>query len=353
MRNGYRNGGRLFRCNAVLALLLPFGFAACPARSTGVSNSTPMATPAVSVTSPTPPMARTAFDGERAFAHVREMVNMGPRPAGSPELERTRDLIIRELTSYGLSVTTDEFTPRTPQGLRRMVNITAELPGTSSDYIIIASHYDTKFYKNMRFVGANDGGSSTAVVMELARVLAANAHAGAKPLLGYRFVLFDGEEAFCAEWSECRNPDTDGKQTQPDNTYGSRRYVSELKKRGELARTRALVLLDMVGYRDLEFERDTYSTKWLTDTIWESARELGHGDVFISAQGGIEDDHLAFLQAGINAVDIIQLNSYPHWHKAEDTLDKISPASLKITGDVVLASLPKIEARLAPGAPAR
>lgn len=340
MGNGSRNGGRLFHSNVALALLLPLGFAACPARSTNVSNST---SPSTSTTSTSLP-ARITFDGERAFTHVREMVNIGARPAGSPELARTRDLIIRELTSYGLTITTDEFTPRTPRGEQRMVNITAELPGVSGDFIIIASHYDTKFYKDMRFVGANDGGSSTATVMELARVLAADASAGQKPPLTYRFVFFDGEEAFCEEWSECTTPDGG-----PDHTYGSRRYVSELKKRSEIRRTHALVLLDMVGYRDLKFERDTYSTAWLTNTIWETARELGYGSIFVSTGEPIEDDHVPFLRAGVDAVDIIQLGSYPHWHTAEDTLDKISPRSLKITGDVVLASLPKIEARLAAG----
>jgi hypothetical protein len=346
MLNAFRDGSRLFCCHAVLALLLPFGFAACPERTTNVSSSTPnVASTATSIPAPSaasPTVA--AFDGDKAFAHVREMVAMGARPAGSPELARTRDYIIRELTSYGLKITTDEFAPRTPQGLRRMVNVTAELPGASNDFVIVASHYDTKFYKDMRFVGANDGGSSTAVVMEIARVLAANAHAGRKLPLTYRFVLFDGEEAFCDEWSECTTPD--GK---PDNTYGSRRYVSELTNNGELARVRALVLLDLVGYRDLKFERDTYSTAWLTNTIWETARELGYGNIFVSTEAGVEDDHIAFLRAGVNAVDIIQLGTYPYWHKAEDTLDKISPKSLKITGDVVLASLPKIEARLATG----
>lgn len=340
------------KCSIALALVLPFGLLGCPSPSADV-------TPPVVSASPTPPVsagvvdanaARTVFDQDRAFTHLRRMVEIGPRPAGSPELAQTRDLIAAELKSYGLSVTIDEFRPRTPIGERRMFNVTAELPGASSDIIIIASHYDTKLYKDVRFVGANDGGSSTAVVMELARVIAANASA-TKPPFTYRFVFFDGEEAFCGEWSECVNAEPGSKTTSPDNTYGSRRYVAQLTASGELARVRSMLLLDLVGYRSLRFERESNSTQWLTNAIWETARELGYGNVFVSTQDSITDDHTPFLRAGVNAVDIIQLGSYPHWHTPEDTLDKIAPASLKVTGDVVLASLPKIEARLQNTAP--
>jgi len=270
------------------------------------------------------------------------MVEIGPRPAGSPELAQTRDFIISELKSYGLTITTDEFRTRTPIGERRMVNVTAELPGASSDIIIFASHYDTKLYKDVRFVGANDGGSSTAVVMELARVLAANANgAGAtKSPFTYRFVFFDGEEAFCDNWDDCQNPDG------PDNTYGSRRYVQRLKENKELKRLRAMILLDMIGYKNLEIPRDDMGTVWINDIIWNTAREIGHSAQFVEREDSVEDDHVPFMQAGVECIDIIQLGGYPYWHTAEDTLDKISPQSLKLVGDVVLASLPRIEQRL-------
>ena len=340
------------KCSVALALVLPFGLLGCPSRSASVSEPIAAAPSASSASADaaTANAARTVFDQERAFSHLRRMVEIGPRPAGSPELAQTRDLISAELKSYGLTVTIDEFRPRTPVGERRMFNITAELPGASSDIIIIASHYDTKLYKDVRFVGANDGGSSTAVVMELARVIAANAGA-TKPPFTFRFVFFDGEEAFCAEWSECVNTEPGSKTTAPDNTYGSRRYVAQLTASGELARVRAMLLLDLVGYRNLRFERESNSSQWLTNAIWETARELGYGNVFVSTQDSVTDDHIPFLRAGVNAIDIIQLGSYPHWHTPEDTLDKIAPASLKVTGDVVLASLPKIEARLQSAAP--
>lgn len=282
--------------------------------------------------------AAPAFDEKRAFEHVRKLVGFGPRPAGSKELEKARRYIVGELKSYGLGVTTDEFTAETPVGRRQMVNVTAELRGASDDFLILASHYDTKLYKEMRFVGANDGGSSTGVLLELARVVASS---GRKPALGYRFVFFDGEEAFCREWDECSKPDA------PDNTYGSRRYVKELERTGQLGRARALILLDMVGYSRLQLGRDTMSTKWLVDAIWETARARGYAKEFVERGEDIGgDDHAPFLAAGVDAVDLIQLNTYPFWHTADDTLDKISPRSLKAVGEVVLASLPRVEERL-------
>jgi glutaminyl-peptide cyclotransferase len=282
-------------------------------------------------------LSKSAFDGERALAHVRRLVEFGPRPAGSKELERARKYIVGELKSYGLKVSEDEFKAKTPAGERRMSNVTAELPGESADFIIVASHYDTKPFKEFRFVGANDGGSSTGALLELARALSA----APRPRLSYRFVFFDGEEAFCREWDEC------GKPGAPDNTYGSRRYVERLKQTGELRRLRALVLLDMIGYEKLEMGRDEMSTTWLAETVWRAARELGYGRQFADRTEGVGgDDHEPFLKAGVPSLDIIQLNSYPYWHTPADTLDKISARSLQAVGDVLLASLPRIEERL-------
>lgn len=277
------------------------------------------------------------FDADRAMTHVQRQVEFGPRPAGSEELAKTRQYIIGELQSYELKITTDEWVESTPIGNRTMANITAELPGKSDQTIIIASHYDTKLFKDFKFVGANDGASSTGVLMELARVLSA----GPKPALTYWFVFFDGEEAFCAEWTECGTPE------KPDNTYGSRRYVSQLGQQNKIHNLKAMILLDMVGYKELEIQKDYGSTPWLVETIWETAREIGFGKQFSRTFQEVEDDHTPFLKAGIDAIDIIQLDNYPYWHTAEDTIDKISVQSLKIVGDVVLASLPRIEQRLA------
>ncbi len=313
----------------LLGLVSAILFAGCQDPKTANQNPTPAA-------SPTP----VAFDGKRAFEHVRKQVEFGPRPAGSDELARTREYMVHELGSYGLNVTKDEFVAKTPIGNRNMANVVAELPGQSNEVIIISSHYDTKLFKEFRFVGANDGGSSTGALMELARVLAQR---GQKPRFTYWFVFFDGEEAFCKEWDECK---VDG---QPDNTYGSRHFVAQLQAKGELQRVRTLILLDMVGYSMLQFGRDLeLSTKWLVDTIWDTARELGYSNQFVDRFEGVGgDDHEPFVRAGVEAVDIIQLATYCCWHEPTDTIDKISPQSLKIVGDVVLASLPKIEQRLA------
>ena len=287
-----------------------------------------------------------AFNGERAMAHVRKQMEIGPRIPGSPELATTRDYIIRTLKGYGLVVKTDEFNATTPFGDKKMVNLTAEIQGESNDVVIIASHYDTKFYKDMLFVGANDPGASVATLLELGRVLGASQQ---KPKLTYWLVFFDGEESLCEQWEQCQNPNpADPKIPLPDNTYGSRRYVSRLHERNEAARVRALILLDMMGFRNLELGRESMSSRWLQDIVWQTARELGHEKIFVDRPENVGgDDHQPFLEAGIDSLDLIQLNGYPYWHKANDTADKVSGESMKVVGDVVLASLPKIATRVA------
>lgn len=313
--------------------LVPLLFIACPRNEPSQPPRVGMSQPAAT---PTPAPLAIAFNGERALEHVRKQLEFGPRPPGSPELAKTRAYIINELKTAGAVVSTDEFTPATPQGDKKMVNITAEIRGESNDIIIISSHYDSKYFKDMRFLGANDPGASVGTLLELNRVLA-----GTKPKLTYRLVFFDGEEAFCENWDDCGKPDA------PDNTYGSRRYVSELKRKNETERVKALILLDMMGYKDLELGRDTISTKWLQDIIWQTARELGYRSYFVDRPEGVGgDDHEPFLRAGIPSVDLIQLNGYPYWHRADDTLDKVSAKSMKIVGDVVSASLPRIEQRV-------
>ena len=322
----------------VFILLAPLMMLGCPSGANKPVDERP--------TDPSSPgKSASDYDGERALEHVRKQVEFGPRPAGSAELEKTRNYLIDQLKSYGLKITTDEFQTTTPIGERKMANVIAELPGESNDVVIISSHYDTKLFKEFKFVGANDAGSSTGALLEIARVMAAKQ----KPRLTYWFVFFDGEEAFCREWDDCHNPNpADPKNPLPDNTYGSRHFVAQLLERNELRRVKATILLDIVGYKNLRLGRDEMSTAWLQDIVWQTAKQIGYGAQFIDARESVgDDDHAPFLRAGLDALDIIQLNSYPYWHTKEDTLDKISAKSLKIVGDTVIVSLPKIEERAA------
>jgi Zn-dependent M28 family amino/carboxypeptidase len=212
----------------------------------------------------------------------------------------------------------------------KMINLRVQIPGTGPDAagrLVIAGHYDTKLFKEFAFVGANDGGSSAAFLIELARVLKARRNA-----LPIELLFLDGEEAVI-QWQE------------DDHTYGSRYYVNAARKAGTLKDIRALILVDMIGDRDLRIKREANSTRWLTDAIWAAARQLKKPQ-FVEEETPIEDDHIEFLEAGVQAVDIIDLD-YPAWHTKGDTLDKVSADSLQVVADVLLAALPAIESRLA------
>ncbi len=325
---------RVAKFGRVLCLfVLALAGTACPRNEKGLGPRVSVSDRPAEAT--TPVSSPTAFNGERAMDHVRKQIEFGPRVAGSAQLAKTRLYIVNALRDSGMNVTTDEFDVSTPFGERRMANITAEIPGESKDVIIISSHYDTKLYTNMQFVGANDPGSSVGTLLEVGRVLGASQQ---KPKFTYWLVFFDGEESFCEGWEQCGKPDA------PDNTYGSRRYVAQLRNSNELARVRAMILLDMMGYKNLELGRDDMSTRWLQDIVWRTAHDLGYGKYFVERPEGVGgDDHEPFLRAGIDSLDIIQLSGYPFWHRADDTADKISPQSMKVVGDVVTASLPRIE----------
>jgi len=270
--------------------------------------------------------AAVSFDGGRAYEHLRQLVNFGPRPAGSPAIDRTRSYITDQLKALGIAVAPQAFDAQTPLGRIHMVNLIATIPGARRERIAFAGHYDTKLFKEFRFVGANDGGSSAAVLLEMARVLKARRNTFTVELL-----FLDGEEATLPDWGGT------------DHTYGSQHYVDNGRKTGTLASLKALVLVDMVGDRSLRIMRETASTKWLTDTIWAAAKREGYGSVFVDDATRIEDDHIPFLEAGVQAVDIIDLD-YPAWHTASDTLDQTSARSLETVGKVLQSSWPAIEA---------
>jgi Zn-dependent M28 family amino/carboxypeptidase len=281
------------------------------------------------------PSSAPRFDSARAWKDLEVQVGIGPRQAGSAALQKTREYILAELKKAGVDARTQVFMASTPVGDVSMANVIATIPGRRPERIAIASHFDTKptpftspsGVRVTQFVGASDGASSTAALLELARALKTRQNEFTIELL-----FFDGEEAF-VNWSH------------DDSTYGSRYYVDAARKAGTLKTLRALVLLDMIGDKDLLIRRDSTSTPWLVDIVWAAAARLGHRRVFSNELTAIEDDHLPFLSAGIPAVDIIDLD-YDPWHEATDTIDKVSARSLQIVGDVVLAALPDIEAKL-------
>jgi glutaminyl-peptide cyclotransferase len=268
----------------------------------------------------------SSFDSNKAWEHLRQLVAFGPRPAGSAAIEQSRTYIKNQLAAIGVPVTEQSWDDQTPTGRVHMVNLIATIPGTSKNRLVIGGHYDTKRFP-FRFVGANDGGSSAAFLIELARVLKARKNA-----LTIEILFLDGEEAVL-EWA--------GK----DHTYGSRHYVAEAKRTGSLTSLKAFVLVDMIGDRDLQIKRDLNSTTWLTDIIWAAAQKQQLGAYFRPDRVQIEDDHLEFMEAGVPSVDVIDLE-YPAWHTAGDTLDAVSARSLQVVGDALAAALPEIEARL-------
>jgi Zn-dependent M28 family amino/carboxypeptidase len=266
------------------------------------------------------------FDSNRAYEHVRQLVAIGPRPAGSAGSASARQYITDQIRMLGLEPVEQPFDAETPIGRIRMVNVSTTIVGARKERLIVGGHYDTKRFREFRFVGANDGGSSAAFLLELARVLKRRTNP-----FSIELVFFDGEEAVI-EWK------------LTDHTYGSRHYVAHARKSGSLSSVKAMILVDMIADRQLQIRREEASTPWLTEAIWASARKLKQ-PAFMSESLRVEDDHMAFLEAGIPAVDIIDLD-YPAWHTAADTLDQISARSLQTVGDVLLNALPAIEARL-------
>jgi len=279
-----------------------------------------------------PPADKTGgFDGKRAYAHVEKQVAFGPRPSGSAAIGKLQEYIQSELTSYGCKVDVDSFSADTPAGRLPMKNIVAKIPGDKPGIIILATHYDTKRIEN--FVGADDGASSTGVMLEMARLLC--------PKRGNYAVwitFFDGEEAVNFNWKD------------PDNRYGSKQMAAKMAMSGEIKKIKAFLLADIVGTRPLRFKREADSTKWLVDLVWGVADKLGYNNVFLEESSGATDDHDSFLNRNVPALDVIDFEAYPggnlyYWHTTQDTLDKISPKSLAITGHVFLESVKQLQAK--------
>jgi glutaminyl-peptide cyclotransferase len=267
------------------------------------------------------------FNARRAFQDVAAQVALGPRPSGSQAIAQAQDYILSQLNSAGCTTDIDAFNADTPVGRLPMKNILVKIPGTQRGVIMLATHYDTLLKNDITFVGADDGGSSTAVMLELARQLCAQ-----QGKYAVWIAFFDGEEAMRA-WSDS------------DSRYGSRQMAARFAASGDNARIRAFLLADLVGSRSLHFMKDP-TTPALTDLVWKTAGRLGYKDNFLGQSAPMQDDHNSFATRKVPVVDVIDLDStgdVPFWHTDQDTLDKISAKSLAITGHVFLESVKALQ----------
>lgn len=291
------------------------------------------AAPQVSAADAAPLASKTGeFDGAKAYEFTAKLVGFGPRPPDSDALRGAQQFILAQLKSFGCGVDEDDFHASTPVGNLAMKNIVAKVPGEGKGIILLLTHYDTLRLDN--FVGAEDAGSSSGLMLEMARVLCGRT---AKAPNAVWIAFLDGEEAQSvvngvAQW------------TDADSVYGSRELAARMAVSGDLKRVRAVILADMVGQKDLEIQREANSTKWLADLVWRTAERLGYKSEFVPTEtSAISDDHGPFLKRGVAAVDIIDLNGYQYWHTTQDTLDKVSPKSLAIVGHVIIETLPELQ----------
>lgn len=299
--------------------------------SKAAAKPSPKPPPAPRSTKPPPAEIWKEFSGEKAFAEVKKQVEIGPRPSGSAEIEKVRTLIAEALGQHGWDVERQQFTDETPRGPVKFVNLiarfsaTVERPApTTTQRAIVASHYDTKRFSTIRFTGANDGASSTGALLELARVLALD------PVLASKIelVFFDGEEAFA-------------QFTETDGLYGSRFYARALREQSRVSQFKHGILWDMIGDKDLTITLSPDSPQPLTQNLLLAAEELGLRAHFSYYDRPIWDDHIPLNQAGIPTVDVMDFG-YLYWHTADDTLDKLSPDSLRKIGAVTLFTLRKL-----------
>jgi glutaminyl-peptide cyclotransferase len=305
-----------------IPLLLALSLVACaqkpaPNKTAAAQQPAPKQAEAAQQTKPS-----ERINAARTMKYIRDIVAFGRRAPGSVGMKKQQAYIRQQLKGDRLEE--DTFTADTPAGKFQLTNVIAKYPGTTDQVIVIASHYDTN-YSLKDYVGANDGASSTAMLLELANHLRGQKLTGPSVWL----VWFDGEEAF-KEWSDT------------DSLYGSRHLAAKWKADGTAKRIKAFILLDMIGDSELNIDWDENSTPWLRDMMLQSATKLTTRSHFFERQTVIDDDHVPFLKIGVPVLDIIDLNyGYDNvfHHTSEDTIEKLSPKSLQIVGDVVLDML--------------
>jgi len=268
--------------------------------------------------------AASDFNAHRAMQYTWEVVAFGPRPIGSANHKKLENYILAHLK--GDTVEDDAFTADTPEGQFPVHNIIAKFPGAKDGIIVIAGHYDTNYpLRNTGYVGANDGGSSTAILLELANQLRGKQRAGYSVWL----LWTDAEEAV-KQWSPT------------DSLYGTRHLAEKWQNDGTLKKIKAFLLTDMIADADLNIDRDANSTPWLEDLVLQAATGLGYQSHFFARTIAVEDDHLPFVHRGVPCADLIDLD-YGYGgvfhHTPQDTLDKLSPKSMEITGRVILETV--------------
>src|SRR5580658_3909836 len=274
------------------------------------------------------------IDAKRAFQYTREVTAFGPRYMGNENHKKLEHYVVDHLK--GDQIEDDAFTADTVEGKFPVRNIIAKFPGTKDGIIVILGHYDTNYpLRDIGYVGANDGGSSTAILLEFANQL--RGREPGKKRQGYSvwLVWTDGEEAV-KTWSDS------------DSLYGTRHLAEKWEQDGTLRKIKALMVMDMIGDADLNIDRDTNSTAWLLDLIHAAAEREGYQSHFYARQGSIEDDHLPFVKRGVPSADVIDLdygyNNVFH-HTAQDTMDKLSPKSLEIVGDTIMETVHMLDQR--------
>ena len=271
-----------------------------------------------------------AFNSARAMQYVKEIVAFGPRPIGSANHKKVEDYILAHLK--GDEVESDSFTADTPEGKFPVHNIIARFPGAKDGIIVLASHYDTNYpLRNTSFIGANDGASSSALLLEIANQLRG------KKREGYSvWLVWDDAEEAVRQWSDS------------DSLYGVRHIAEKWQADGTLIRIKAFLLADMIGDADLNIEREQHSTPWLEDLVYQAATNLGYQSHFYGRAVAVEDDHLPFVKRGVPSADLIDLNygyNNVFHHTIQDTVDKLSPRSLQIVGSVILETIYLLDQR--------
>lgn len=273
-----------------------------------------------------PPAHFPAEAASNALRRVASLIALGPRDAGTPGAETAAAWIAAQLQADGLKPRIDRFVDATPDGPQTFHNVLAEWIGASSGTVVLLSHFDTRSGLGPDYVGANDGGSSTALLLELAAHLARRG----QPRLTLLFAFLDGEE--------CRQA-----YGPRDGLHGSRRLAAQLQAAGR--EVRAVILLDMVGDRDLGLTLPRNSTPALKLLLFDAALAQGCRDRIELLPCDILDDHQPFLDRGYPAIDLIDFHygrgprDNRYWHTPDDTLDKLSAESLQGVGSLVLEML--------------